>query len=286
MENQKQALSNNLGEDTVKSKKHVVWKVVGIIFLVAIVLVGGLSLYIYEDYKTCRHNVMTDYVPSGCSNFFQFFAWFLGSHPERYWGENIVYTAKPVIYLYPEQIENISVGLDYQGEIFALYPEYNIENGWQVVANPDGTIFDNGKEYSYLFWEGNDEGIKSYDWTKGFIVRGSEVREFLQEKLAEIGLVPKEYNEFIVYWYPKLQDNEYNLIRFADAENFGLGDEYSNFAELIISPEPDSLLRVFMVYKSLSESEVRTLQTTIIPQTFPKFERNGFVVVEWGGGER
>ena len=106
-----------------------------------------------------------------------------------------------------------------------------------------------------------------------FVVKGSEVREFLQEKLAEIGLAPKEYNEFIVYWYPKMQDNDYNLIHFAT------DDEYGKYAKLDIAPKPDSILRVFMVYKPLSG------QMDVMPQVLPVFERSGFTVVEWGGSE-
>ena len=102
------------------------------------------------------------------------------------------------------------------------------------------------------------------------MVKGSETREFLQTTLADIGLTPKEYNEFIVYWYPKMKDNAYNLIHF-------VGKQYTDTAPLTITPAPDSMLLVFMVYKPL------TKPIDITPQTFTPFERNGFTVVEWGG---
>jgi hypothetical protein len=178
---------------------------------------------------------------------------------------------KPVIYLYPESEQDVTVNLDYHGDIFASFPNYN--NGWQVTAYPDGKIIENGKEYSYLFWEGNPDSERKYDLTTGFVVKGSETREFLQDKLSEIGLTPKEYNEFIVYWYPKMQDNAYNLIHFATY------DEYDRFAELNITPTPDAMLRVFMVYKPLSQPK------PITPQSFTQFNRSGFTVVEWGGSE-
>ena len=120
-------------------------------------------------------------------------------------------SAKPVIYLYPEQETTVSVSLDYAGTLTATYPAY--ENGWTVTAEPDGTLYDeNGNEYSYLFWEG--ENNTDYDFSKGFCVAGADTADFLREKLAEIGLTPREYNEFIVYWLPKMQDNPYNLISF------------------------------------------------------------------------
>ena len=94
-------------------------------------------------------------------------------------------SAKPVIYLYPEQETTVSVSLDYAGTLTATYPAY--EDGWRVTAEPDGTLYDeNGNEYSYLFWEG--ENNTDYDFSTGFCVAGVDTADFLREKLAEIGL--------------------------------------------------------------------------------------------------
>lgn len=176
---------------------------------------------------------------------------------------------KPVIYLYPEQKTAVSVSLDYAGTLTATYPAY--ENGWHVTAEPDGTLYDEaGNEYSYLFWEG--ELKPDYDFSKGFCVAGADTADFLRETLAEIGLTPKEYNEFIVYWLPKMQENPYNLISFQS-------ERYTDIAKLDIDPTPDSVLRVFMAWKPLSKPQ------TIEPQTFTPFARDGFTVVEWGGCE-
>ena len=177
--------------------------------------------------------------------------------------------AKPVIYLYPEQETAVSVLLDYAGTLTATYPAY--EDGWHVTAEPDGTLYDEaGNEYSYLFWEGEDK--TDYDFSKGFCVAGADTADFLREKLAEIGLTPREYNEFIVYWLPKMQDNPYNLIAFQS-------ERYTDTAKLDIDPTPDSLLRVFMAWKPLHKAQ------NIEPQMFAPFTRDGFTVVEWGGCE-
>lgn len=178
--------------------------------------------------------------------------------------------AKPVIYLYPTKEQNISVKLNYKGKLTCTYPEY--KEGWNVIAKPDGAltnVFDN-KEYSYLFWE----GISKHQWdmSKGFIVEGNKTADFLQEKLKYMGLTPKEYNEFIVYWLPKMKDNKYNFITFA-------GKEYEDLATLDISPKPDSVLRVFMVFKPLNKP------TKVEKQELETFHRKGFTVVEWGGTE-
>lgn len=179
-------------------------------------------------------------------------------------------SAKPVIYLYPEQTEEVSVELEYDGDLTCTYPEYN--GGWQVTAYPDGTLTDQetGKAYNYLFWEGTDKN--EYDLTKGFVVPGEDTAEFLEEKLTALGLNERERNEFIVYWLPRMQDNEYNLIAFQ-------GQEYTEHARLKISPEPDSILRVFMAYQPLDEP------VDVPEQELEPFVREGFTVVEWGGTE-
>ena len=176
--------------------------------------------------------------------------------------------AKPVIYLYPEETMEVTVKLDYNGSIICTYPTYY--EGWTVTAHPDGMLINqkDGKEYSYLFWEGNSN--IEYDMSKGFIVKGEDTAEFLRDKLEYIGLTPKEYNEFIVYWLPKMQNNPYNLITFQN-------EIYTDNAELEIIPEPDSILRVFMAYKPLKEV------ISIEEQTLEPIHRQGFTVVEWGG---
>lgn len=181
-----------------------------------------------------------------------------------------ILVAKPVIYLYPKQAQAINVKLNLEGYLTTTYPKYN--NGWSVTAYPNGKIINHNdnKEYSYLFWEGIDNNAK-YDLSSGFIVKGSESAEFLQSKLADLGLNPKEYNEFIVYWLPHMQDNEYNLIHFATKE------EYDNRSVLNITPKPDSILRVFMVLKKVDSN------TMVKPQELKPFTRNGFTVIEWGG---
>lgn len=178
--------------------------------------------------------------------------------------------AKPVIYLYPEESTEVNVKLSFNGELDCTYPQYS-ENGWTVTANPDGTLVTaDGREYSYLFWDGTSN--VDYDMSKGFVVKGEDTEAFLQEKLEYMGLTPREYNEFIVYWLPLMQDNEYNLIAFQ-------GEEYTDNAELEITPAPDSVLRVFMTFRALDapvEVEEQQLDT---------FERSGFTVIEWGGTE-
>ena len=175
---------------------------------------------------------------------------------------------KPVIYLYPTEPTVVFVELRYNGVLDFSYPEYR--NGWEVTAYPGGTLVNNydDREYSYLFWEGRSEA--DYDMSRGFIVRGEDTVDFLQDKLSFMGLTPAEYNEFIVYWSPQMSSNNYNLITFQ-------GTAFSDTAELIITPAPDSVLRVYMVFKPLKNP------IEIEEQVLTPFERTGFAVVEWGG---
>lgn len=177
--------------------------------------------------------------------------------------------AKPVIYLYPEKETEVDVRLDYDGRLTVTYPEYR--NGWRVTAQPDGTLTDaDGNEYSYLFWEGVSD--EAYDFREGFCVQGCDTAEFLREKLSLLGLTPREYNEFIVYWLPKMQGNPYNVISFQ-------GEAYTDRAALSVSPAPDTTLRVFMTYYP-SETAVELPAQELTPT-----ERIGFTLVEWGGAE-
>ena len=178
---------------------------------------------------------------------------------------------KPIIYFYPEKDTVCSVKLDVSGGITCSYPEYK-ENGWEnFTAKPDGTlIFPDGKEYYALYWEG--KGVTGLDMTAGFCVKGSDTASFLSDILTKLGLNAKEANEFIIYWLPRMQNNAYNLISFQTAA-------YTDNAKLTVTPEPDTVIRVFMAYKPLQRP------VEIEPQTIETPQRNGFTVVEWGGTE-
>ncbi len=183
--------------------------------------------------------------------------------------------AKPVIYLYPETTQKINVDLDINNpndSFTTIYPKFtDTENhSWSVVADPDGTIYLDDREYSYLFRESTDNN--TYDLSQGFVISRDEAVEFLQESLSTLGLTPVEYNEMIVYRLPFIEQSPYSLIHFATPE------EYDRRYPLTITPEPDSMLRIFMVIKPL-----RREIDWIIPQKLETFERKWFSVVEWWG---
>ena len=176
---------------------------------------------------------------------------------------------KPVIYLYPETQTQVSVELNLDGELTCTYPKYN--EGWQVTASPDGTLKDkDGKIYNYLYWEG--ESDTEYDFSQGFCVKGEDTAEFLETALFKLGLNRRETNEFIVYWLPVMEQNEYNVIAFQN-------EQYTDSAKLNVSPAPDTVIRVFMAFKASNEFVEIKEQTLTAPA------RKGFTLVEWGGSE-
>ncbi len=177
---------------------------------------------------------------------------------------------KPVIYLYPEEETEVSVALTLDGELTCVYPEFN--GAWQVTAKPDGTLIDEkGREYYCLYWEGEFNRPLVYDESVGFVIKGSDTAEFLREKLLYLGLNEREANEFIIYWLPQMEDNNYNYIYFSE-------EEYTESAKLDIAPNPDTLIRIMMAWEPLdTPREVTEQKLTKAP------ERCGFTAVEWGG---
>ena len=181
---------------------------------------------------------------------------------------------KPIIYLYPEKDEKINVKLKNIDLITTVYPNYDIENGWNVLAKQNGTLVDlnTNRNLYALYYESmvkKEIGIKD----DGFVVKGEETTKFLEEKLAILGLTEREIEEFIIYWLPKLEKNRYNYIRFATL------DEINDNMPLEINPNPDTIIRVLMTFKKLENPIDVKEQQLETPQ------RTGFVAVEWGGSE-
>ena len=182
---------------------------------------------------------------------------------------DVQYEAKPVIYLYPEEAAQVEVALDYDGGLTHTYPAYG--DGWQVTAQPDGTLTDEtGREYYCLFWEGETD--TEYDFSTGFCVAGADTAAFLEGALTDLGLTEQEANEFIIYWLPRMEENAWNLISFQTTA-------YTDSAVLTIDPVPDTLIRVFMAWQGLDQP------VEVAPQTLTAPERTGFTAVEWGGAE-
>ena len=177
---------------------------------------------------------------------------------------------KPILYLYPEEETEVSVRFAHPELLTTTYPKYN--NEWKVVAQPNGDLRDiNGNYYYGLYWE-EQEAYKEFN--DGFYVEKDDAIEFLEEKLEALGLNDRERNEFIMYWLPILEKNEKSFVHFEFTE------ELQAENALVISPAPDSLLRINMTVQKVNANP------NLPEQELPSFERKGFAVVEWGGVRR
>ena len=180
---------------------------------------------------------------------------------------------KPIIYLYPEKETEVVVRLGAPEKLTASYPKY--VDGWDVMAYPNGDLIDktSGNKLYSLYWEGR-RGDIGINIGTGFVVKGGDSAKFLEEKLEILGLNYKEKEEFIVYWLPKLEANNYNYIYFATAE------EIAKDMPLELSVKPDTMIRVSMMFEGL-DGYVEVPEQVLTPAP----ERKGFTVVEWGGTE-
>jgi hypothetical protein len=178
---------------------------------------------------------------------------------------------KPAIYLYPTKTEVVNVKLSYPTGFKQTIPSYNPTSGWTVLAHPSGSLTNlaDGKNYPYLFWEGNLNSL-NFNMSQGFVIAGSDSAAFLSHELPIIGLNKAETAAFMQYWVPLIDHNKYNLIHFA-------GSEYTDMAPLDITPSPNSVLRVMMAVEPIK------MPLIVTPQSFAPFHRVGFTVVEWGG---
>ena len=182
--------------------------------------------------------------------------------------QNGIHLDKPVLYLYPEQQENVTIRFEHPENLLTTYPEYKTE--WRVTANSDGSLYDKDNKYYYaLYWDEKNTSEVNFD--EGFYVTKENAIEFLETTLTKIGLTRREQNEFIMYWLPILEKNEKSLV------NYTLTEKRQEENELIITPKPDSLLRVAINIKK-EDKKVK-----IKKQTLPTFTRKGFTAIEWGG---
>lgn len=182
---------------------------------------------------------------------------------------NMLWGGKPVIYLYPKETINVLVKIKPTGGSMISVPEYG--EGWYVQAKPDGELYNfaDGKKYPYLFWEGL---LYNFDIdNQGALIRRDDIRAFLEASLQKQGLIKNEYDEFVEFWLPRMQEEKYYQVYFLSKA------EIDYLAPLKVSPDPETVIRVFMIYKSWNHNTETKAQDWVTPI------RKGFTVVEWGG---
>lgn len=184
-------------------------------------------------------------------------------------------TFKPVIYLYPKDTTIFNLSLNYKGDLKMTYPPMQ-NNNWNVKASPNGNLWCGQKLVRYLFWDGvMDNSQINYNQSEGFILSSSQLISFFEEKLTQAGLNSMEIADFITFWIPMMQENDTVYIHFLFTE------DYDQVATLNITPKPDSMLRLFMLWSPVNDQ----LEHTITPQRIPRFNRSNNALIEWGGSE-
>ncbi len=179
---------------------------------------------------------------------------------------------KPVIYLYSDQAEDVSVNLDFPVSDSFYYPRLNKpDQTWQARTSKDGIINVGGSDYNYLFWEGNTTAEYSLD--EGFIVKKDDIINFLETKLEYMGLTTREQADFITFWGPKLSKYDVVAIKFPN-------QEYIDLHPMNVNPKPDYVLRIFMIYKPVNSDAVIPEQNILRGNPL---DRHGLSLIEWGG---
>ena len=191
-----------------------------------------------------------------------------------WWERMAICVEKPIIYFYPTEEIEVNVTLGNPNNLSHTYPKYNSEKWRNVIANPNGDLedMDTWRKLYALYREWKTYAEDSFE--EWFVVKWEDTIPFLEEKLTILWLNEREAEEFIVYWLPQMENNEYNLIRF---ETKGEQDENM---PLNITPTPDTVIRVMMDWKAIDELIDIPEQQLITP------ERTWFTVVEWWGSQR
>ena len=191
---------------------------------------------------------------------------------------------KPVIYLYSDKEIIAEIQFTCKGDLTFTYPEYNEK--WEVTVNQNKiTETKSNKSYPYLFWEAQTNDLNfQFDLMAGldlsmdgFIISTDSIVTFLENSLSALGLNSTEQTDFITFWAPKMIEKPFALVQFFVDDLYA-----SKISEMNITPKPDAMRRVFMLYQPLETSEI-VIQ--VMPQKLNSFARTGFTVLEWGGSE-
>ncbi|KAK0492922.1 hypothetical protein EDD18DRAFT_1289840 [Armillaria luteobubalina] len=234
---------------------------------------------------------------------------------------------KPVIYLFsPHPIHvTVRVSLVDSWTFNAVYPSVPIKDTelgqsivWAVDTHEDHSLTTiAGTRVSYLFWEAEPKrGVLSppsppssprnatvvpfdpmypqVNNENSVVLRSSQAAEYLDRALSALCLHVEARTSFITYWLPEILKHNYVALHFLPQAS------YSHAAPLEVSPKPDIVTRVFMLFSRVGGDELvewegaltRTFESVDIWKGVVGVDGHGggmgdevFRVVEWGGME-
>lgn len=185
---------------------------------------------------------------------------------------------KPVVYLYSEERIDARVELITEMDLTFTYPAH--EEGWEVSLGPGKDLTVNGKDYPYLFWEAETSKLKYSQKGSaliGEVVKTDSIISYLEGKLDFLGFNNTEKTDFITFWGPLMKSYPYVIAQF------DVNEMIDKMAELKITPYPDQMRRVYMLFTGFEdEPQVELVPPSLISDGFV---REGFTVFEWGGSE-
>ncbi|KAG2745021.1 hypothetical protein P692DRAFT_201720876 [Suillus brevipes Sb2] len=232
------------------------------------------------------------------------------------------FVKKPIIYLYSPSDIDVSVKLSLIPEwsLSVIYPVVTIEDHgqrleWNVRTHQDGSLTEHnsGLDVSYLFWEAktNLEAFplspaskpqlvdtfnpisSSLDDMDSVVIPVGKVAIYLDKSLKALGLHTEARTSFITYWLPSFLKHEYIALRFVPQA------AYERAASLSISPQPDVVTRVSMLFKGIrkellgdwanariqAERDVGLWVDVVGVDPARASDATLFRVLEWGGME-
>jgi len=172
---------------------------------------------------------------------------------------------KPNIYIYPLYQSSLCVNISFPmgGKIIESIPKYG--DGWCVNVDTAGKI-DN--QYNYLFYESKQPNIFQYN--KGWCVAQADLKVFFERNMALYNFSSSEIKDYIDYWIPLLNGNNYYRIYPQTNE---IVDQT---IRLDFSIQPNHIYRLF--YGVIGADEYSKIEAPYIEP----FKRIGYYIVEWG----
>ncbi|KAK1223417.1 hypothetical protein PQX77_013699 [Marasmius sp. AFHP31] len=186
--------------------------------------------------------------------------------------------------LYQAIEARVSLSLVPQWEFSVIYPvvpvkrivgsQVHQEIEWTVETRPDGSMVEKatGLEVSYLFWEAHSEpspppspcasavqvlNTESFvptsaqlDPHNSVLLSIEDLPAYLDRALAALSLHTEARTSFITYWLPSFLKHTHVALRFLPQS------AYESAAPLNITPPPDVVTRVFMLFQGLSNDEM------------------------------
>lgn len=177
---------------------------------------------------------------------------------------------KPNIYIYGADGQLVRVIFGAPGLVVISDPYYDPAVGWSVIAENDGTLWDDsGESYEYLFYESVTER-DMFNTEEGFYISADRRSEDFRTILSEYGFNQAEVDDFVEFWDEKLEKGKEYLMY----------PQYTATVDsampITITPAPDNICRIWFVFEEYKQQDYKEEQ--IIP-----FARDGYSVVEWGG---